>query len=83
MKQEQKIKQSKIITDLINKYESQRAFSRVINEDPADVIKWRNAAIAIHVRAALTLIRLFDIDPHVIRPDLFAEGTKILFKEKA
>jgi len=82
MNVEQKIKQSKIITDLISRYESQRAFARAINEDPADVIKWRNATIAVKPRVVMTLARLFNIHPNELRPDLFDADIQFIFGSK-
>jgi len=71
--------QKQYIINLIEKHDSMRGFARVISEDPADVLKWRDGKIAIHPRAAITLVRIFGANPHDLRPDIFPANTKITF----
>jgi len=75
-------KQVEIIKDLISKHKSMREFARVINEDSSAVLGWRNGRIKIHCRAVATLAKLFKIKPHDLRPDLYEEGTELIFTKK-
>jgi DNA-binding transcriptional regulator YdaS (Cro superfamily) len=68
-----------ILVDLISRFKSMREFARTIGEDPADVLRWRDKKNLIQPRAAITIIRLFGIKPHDLRPDIFPEHTKITF----
>ena len=75
-------KQCEIIKHLINQHDSIREFSRVINEDPAAVLGWRDGKVRISARAVISLIRNFDgITPNDLRPDIFPDDVKITFKK--
>lgn len=72
-------KQSEILTSLIAKHKSLREFARVISEDSSDVLRWRDKKVAIQPRAVITIVQLFGVSPHDLRPDVFPPNTKITF----
>ncbi len=74
-------KQMKILDTLINKHESMREFARAINEDPAAVCHWKNGKIVIHARAVISIARHFNIAPNELRPDIFPDDLKLIFKK--
>lgn len=68
-----------IIRGLINKYSSMREFARAINEDASDVIKWRDG-MRVKPRAVVTITKIFNIQPSLLRPDLFPSNLRMTFK---
>jgi len=53
--------------DILDKYESIRALSREINEDPSDISRWRDGVRRISPRAVISICRLH---PDVLPNDL-------------
>lgn len=74
-------KQKEILAKLIEQHSSIREFSRHISEDPTDVAKWRDGKRKMTARAVICLNRLYGIEPHEIRPDVFPADLRLSFKK--
>ena len=72
----------KLFTTLLNRFPNQRAFSRAIDEDCADIYLWKTGRKRIRPRAVVTMARLFGADPHMLRPDIFQDDVKLVFLTK-
>jgi hypothetical protein len=80
MNKEQKEKVGDILEELIKKHKSLREFARAINEDSSDVVRWRKGSSKIHMRAAVCIAKIYKINIHDLRPDIFPHESKITFK---
>lgn len=81
MTKEETEKVRNILTALAEKYDSLREFSRVINQDSADVVRWRKGKNKVNIRCVVTLAQLYGIRPHQLRPDIFPEDCRLVFKK--
>ncbi len=73
-------KQMAILNKLVESDDSLRAFARDIGEDSSDVIRWKQGKIRIHPRACMTLVRMYGVSAHDLRPDIFPENCIVKFK---
>ncbi len=69
-----------ILNNLIEKIGSARKFARIISEDPADVHRWLKGQ-KIKPRATVTICSTYNINPHLLRPDLFPIGLGFTFEK--
>lgn len=64
-------KSAEIIKSLISKYESTRAFSETIGEDPSNVRRWAIGKYHPTLRAVITICRMFrKVKPQDLYPSL-------------
>lgn len=71
-----------IIKSLVEHYNSMRAFSRYIAEDPADVCNWMKGKKKIQPRAIIKICRLHpEISPNSLNSEIFPEDLKFVFEE--
>lgn len=71
----------RILTKLLEKYDSMRSFSREIREDVSDVSRWKMGKKCLTPRAIISICRLYpDIPPYFLNPDLFPEDLLFNFK---
>jgi hypothetical protein len=69
-----------IINDLLTKYPSSREFARAINEDAADIIRWRYGRCKVKARAVISICRLHkEISPHALNPEIFPADLNFIF----
>lgn len=69
------------INELINNCVSLRAFARAIEEDSSDVHRWKTGTSKIRAKAVIKICKIFDIIPQVLRPDIFGNDVKLVFKK--
>lgn len=70
----------KILNDVIKHYKSIREFARVIEEDPADIHRWKSGKRAINARAVVSIVKNHPrLKPHDLNPDVFEEGLSFKF----
>ena len=78
--------QQEIIKKLINKYksegESMRALCREIGCDITAMVGWRDGTRGISAEWAIQIFRLFNIQPHSIRPDIFPADLEMRFSDE-
>lgn len=74
------LKPSEIINDLLKKYASGREFARAINEDTADISRWRTDTCAIKARAVVAICQLHpEILPYNLNPAIFPKHLTFKF----
>lgn len=72
-----------IINDLISRYESLRDFSRTIQEDSSDVMRWRFGRSKVRPRAVIKICELHpEIQPHELNADIFPAHLTFKFGDK-
>lgn len=69
-----------IIEELIGRHKSLREFARKIGESPSDMVAWKYGRRLIIPRAVIKIAKLYGINPNTLRPDIFPEGIKLIFK---
>ena len=79
MTNEESIKSTQIMAELISRSDSMREFARLIAEDVADVSKWKTGKKTLTTRATISICRIFKMQPHELNPDLFPEDLKFIF----
>lgn len=69
-----------IINELLDKAPTSRDFARSINEDAADIIRWRYGRSKIKPRAVIAICRLHpELRPHDLNPDIFPADLSFFF----
>jgi hypothetical protein len=66
---------------LIDKVGTLRGFARAINEDKADIYRWKEGKAKIRTLAVINICKLYGIKPQYLRPDLFADDVVITFNK--
>ncbi len=70
----------KILCDIIAEYKSVREFARAIEEDPADIFRWKVGRRKINPRAVIRIVRLHPkVSAHDLNPDVFLKGMTFNF----
>lgn len=70
----------KLLCDIISNYKSIREFARAIEEDPADIFRWKAGKRKINPRAVVKIVRLHPIImPHDLNNDVFLKGMTFNF----
>ncbi len=71
----------KLLNGIISQYKTIREFARTIEEDPADIFKWRAGTRKINPRAIIKIVKLHKtIQPHDLNADVFPKGLSFKFK---
>lgn len=74
------MKSALILCNIISDYKSVREFARAIEEDPADIFRWKVGKRKINPRAVIKIVRLYpDIEPHDLNSDVFLKGMTFNF----
>lgn len=69
-----------LINEIVNQYDSMRAFAKAIYESPSDVSRWCSGKLTIKTRAVIEICRLhMDILPHDLNHLQFPEDLKFKF----
>lgn len=72
-----------VLNSVISEYKTIREFSRAIEEDPADVFRWRAGKRKINPRAVVSIVKLHpDVKPHDLNPAIFEKGLTFKFGDK-
>ena len=70
----------KVLNSLIKTYKSIREFARVIDEDAADITRWKSGKRLPHARAVVSIIKHHPtVKPHDLNPDVFEKGLTFNF----
>lgn len=70
----------KILCDIIEQYNSVREFARAIEEDPADIFRWKAGKRKINPRAVIKIVRLHpEVWPHELNEDVFLHNMTFNF----
>lgn len=73
-----------LLNSIIGEYKTIREFARNIEEDPADIFRWRAGKRKINPRAVIQIVRLHPkVNAHDLNPDVFPKGITFNFKERA
>lgn len=71
---------AKLITKIIDDHCGTAAeLARKIGAHCTNVCHWENGKYKVPVKHAITICALFNIQPHLLRPDIFPEDCVILF----
>ena len=74
------MKSEKLLCDIISQYKSVREFARAIEEDPADIFRWKVGKRKINPRAVIKIVRLHpEISAHDLNNDVFLKGMTFNF----
>ncbi len=70
----------KLLCDIIAEYKSVREFARAIEEDPADIFRWKVGRRKINPRAVIKIVRLHPkVLAHDLNADVFLKGMTFNF----
>jgi hypothetical protein len=70
------------LEQLIKKESSARSFAFGIEEDPADIARWRTGKTKIKPRAVIKICKkYYRMSPSDFRPDIFPKGMIITFRQ--
>lgn len=69
-----------IINQLISECTSARKFAKRIGCDIAEVIRWRKGVRKVRVKAVVKIVEIWNISPHILRPDIFPANLTFIFK---
>lgn len=73
-------KHIKLLNSIIEQYKSIREFARAIEEDPADIFRWRANKRKINPRAVIKIVRSHpEVDPYELNNDVFLKGMTFNF----
>lgn len=81
MTPEQIDKAANVLVKLISKHKSIREFAVIIKQDSADVTKWKSGIGKVNPRATVSICRLYGVEPHLLRPDIFDEDVHFNFEK--
>ena len=63
-------------------YSTDREFARALQEDTADIARWKKSFVKVSPRCVVTLALLHGANVHLLRPDIFPAGCEIHFTKK-
>lgn len=70
----------KILNTVISEYQSIREFARAIEEDPADIFRWKAGKRKINPRAVIKIVKEHPrVKPHDLNSDVFLKGMTFNF----
>jgi hypothetical protein len=72
---------TKTFVGILAKHRSMRALGRVIDADASDISLWKYGRKPIRVKAVITMCRLFNVEPQLLRPDVFDPDVILTFKK--
>lgn len=68
------------LNGIISGYKTLKEFSRAIEEDSADIFRWRTGRRIINPRAVITIARLHpEVEPHLLNPFVFPSDLTLKF----
>ena len=74
------MKSETLLCNIISQYKSVREFARAIEEDPADIFRWKVGKRKINPRAVIKIVRLHpEIAAHDLNNDVFLKGMTFNF----
>lgn len=79
MNQKEKDNAAKVFKGIIDKCKNMRELARTLNEDASDVFHWREGNRKIRPDVVVKIARIYGIDPHWLRPDIFPSDCKLVF----
>ncbi len=69
-----------LLNEIIDQYKSVREFARAIEEDPADIFRWKVGKRKINPRAVIKIVRLHPkVKAHDLNSDVFLKGMTFNF----
>jgi hypothetical protein len=69
-----------LLCNIISEYKSIREFARAIEEDPADIFRWKAGKRKINPRAVIKIVRRHPkIAAHDLNGDVFLKGMTFNF----
>jgi hypothetical protein len=72
---------TKTFVSILEKHTSMRALGRAIDADASDISLWKHGRKPIRVKAVITMCKLFNVEPQLLRPDIFDQDVIITFKK--
>lgn len=74
------MRSDELLCDIISQYKSVREFARAIEEDPADIFRWKVGKRKINPRAVIKIVRLHpDVYAYDLNSDVFPRGMTFNF----
>ncbi len=69
-----------ILQGIVDQYKSVREFARAIQEDPADIFRWKAGKRKINPRAVINIVKLHpELSAHDLNPETFEFGLTFNF----
>ncbi len=70
----------KLLNKIAEEYKSVREFARAIEEDPADIFRWKAGKRKINPRAVVKIVKLHpQVKAHELNSDVFLKGMTFNF----